>query len=127
MPRVAEKRQSEANWIREKYPDRIPVSFYPPVCTASFFLIALIQFMTIFYNAGDCREIPELKNHKRRLGLDHSSAISFFLPAPPQPPTELNPRRILVRHLRVALLIQVANPTELNPFDMPFDFIIAYF
>jgi len=25
------------------------------------------------------------------------------------------------------LLIQAANPTELNPFDMPFDFIIAYF
>ena len=81
MPRVAEKRQSEANRIREKYPDRIPVSFYPPVCTASFFLIALIQFMTIFYNAGDCWEIPELKNHRRRLGLDHSSAISFFLPS----------------------------------------------
>ncbi|CAD6247126.1 unnamed protein product [Miscanthus lutarioriparius] len=25
MPRVAEKRQSEANRIREKYPDKIPV------------------------------------------------------------------------------------------------------
>jgi hypothetical protein len=41
MPCVTEKRHSEANRIKEKYPDRIPVSFYPPVF-ASFFMIALI-------------------------------------------------------------------------------------
>ena len=28
MPFVIERRQAEANRIREKYPDRIPVSFY---------------------------------------------------------------------------------------------------
>jgi hypothetical protein len=37
-----EKRQAEANRIREKYPDRIPVSFYPPVYSASFVMVTFL-------------------------------------------------------------------------------------
>jgi hypothetical protein len=66
---VTEKRQSEANRIREKYPDRIPVSFYPPVYSASFVMVTFTQLMSIC--AMQVIDIPDIDKKKSVLNFSN--------------------------------------------------------
>jgi hypothetical protein len=65
LPFVTERRQAEANRIREKYPDRIPVSFYSCWFLLYFFMIDLFSFKVAFlWYVGHCWEGRE-KRHPR--------------------------------------------------------------
>jgi GABA(A) receptor-associated protein len=73
---VTEKRQSEANRIREKYPDRIPVSFYPPVYSASFVMVTFTQLMSIcamqvIVEKAERSDIPDIDKKKSVLNFSN--------------------------------------------------------